>query len=72
MRDKEAFAAFQYCCQRFSLLQRFSADIQGHVIAINNSLHESHPFGYQVVKLFDEDPGAAHGVQRKQSAFQVV
>ena len=72
MRDKEAFAAFQCRCQLVNhhLLQRFSADIQGHVIAINDSLHESHPFGYQVVKFFDEDPGAADGVQRKQSAFQ--
>ena len=34
----------------------FSADIQGHIIAINDSLHEAHPLRDQVIELFDEDP----------------
>ena len=35
---------------------RNSADVQRHVIAVDDSLDETHPFGDQIVEFFDEDP----------------
>ena len=41
---------------------RCSADVQGHVIAVNDALHKTHPLGDEVVELFDEHPAFTAGI----------
>ena len=48
---------------------RCSADVQWHVIAVNDALHKTHPLGDEVVELFDEHPALTASIALTRSSL---